>query len=218
MIVGTTTPGLTVRGIFTVTKAEAQRLISEQPENVPFESDALADLLMARHYWLREHPEYRPRCFIKRVPSRFNKTSYDFQGEFLLDGTWQWHGVSIKKCFAPESPDSRLNDALRAAEAEFTIAYRHAHPVCEDCGERDSEDVHHVHPAFAELRGYAFRGVDTGSLLAGYNWLREEKFRFPSESVPVQRLQRWHRAGRIKLAALCRACHQEAERAKSRVA
>ncbi|ACB77733.1 hypothetical protein [Opitutus terrae] len=181
---------------------EAVRAVVDPvPDNAPFVSELISDLIADRHYYCRLHG---------LRPTRFKRTCedqpYRFYGEFPQFG---WHPISWSKCLKPpQTREAIIRDALRQSTEFDKTAFRRAHPLCQHCGREPSAETHHAEPPFAELVASVFATVteaDLESALQTWNFFDSQPFMLPANHVIQLRFDERHRQARLE--ALCRRCH-----------
>jgi len=189
-----------------MTKAALRERVRAVINPLPFQrawrSDLISDLIAEKHYFCAANG-LRPDAF-RKMPSRHNRTGYDFEGRF--DGLW--HGVSWTKCIYPKGREQIIKAAMRLEIAPQMLAYRAAHPVCQCCGAAPSAEVDHVEPEFDEVANEAIRKFSDGDwrqVLGGHDWRSQERFRLPRDHWVFDLFLDLH--GDCMLRAYCRRCH-----------
>jgi hypothetical protein len=173
-----------------------------------FESDLIADLIAAKHYYCSVH-HLRPVRFRKDRSAR----GYDFMGYFPGHG---WHSVSWEACIRGRNPEDQVERALRTEFDEVTRGYLRDHPRCERCAERRSNETHHADPTFKQIRDAAIAALDEDGwrqIAEAMDWWSKEPFRLPRTSPALAVAKGLHQSARLE--ALCEPCH-DAETADQR--
>ena len=189
-----------------------REIIRQEPFKVPFESALISDLIEERHYFCS------PRGL---RPSRFRKlpggNPYIFQGDFsncVLDRPVDWHTVSWDKCLKPPTKDwDRIVRAMRDRSEPIKVAYRRIQTICELCGIRTAEEVHHESPTFVELSDtirLLVSDSDIADCLAGWDWFAEDNFRLPENHKITLLFDDRH--SRAVLQSLCKSCHNSTKK------
>lgn len=188
--------------VFQKDLAEAVRaVVDHAPDDTPFVSELISDLIAERHYYCQRHG---------LRPARFKRTRedqpYRFYGEFPRLG---WHPISWSKCVKPPpTRETIIRDALRQSTEADKTAYRRAHPLCQHCGRAPSAETHHADPTFADLVVAVFATVteaDLESALDTWDFFSPQPFTLPTNHVIQRRFDERHRQARLE--ALCRQCH-----------
>jgi hypothetical protein len=181
-------------------------IVNPVPFDHEFESELLASLIAERHWHCKLHGI---------APRKFKKTrgwgdGYDFWGWFEPGG---WHKVSWKKCITPDTADDVLKRSLRTAVRPIIAAYKARKPVCESCGLRPSEDVDHSKPTFDSIVQGALGLMSPEQkeeVLKSLNWDEESEFLLPDDHPVVRSVLTAHETAILQ--AVCKLCHQKAER------
>lgn len=181
-------------------RATVRARVDEQPFDMPFADDLIADLIAERHYF----------CSVRGLrPVRFKKTRenqpYRFYGLF----THGWHPVSWAKCVpAPPSKPDLIVRALRDRIEPIKLAFRRTHPWCAHCRRAPAVETHHAEPTFQAIVERVFSGTteeDIATALAAWDWFNTEQFVISENHPIVRTFDRFHSVACLE--ALCRTCH-----------
>jgi|GEM_PF-5260959 len=192
-----------------MTKAQVAAAIKEEldthTDDVEFQSDLLADLLMEHHPDVKAYG-IRPDAFRRNSQNPYGARSYLLEGRY----NGKWLKNSYRNAIYPPSIREKTFKMFRLAIAEQLRTHLKNYPLCSHCGAL-AEDVDHVEPSFSRIAENLYQiysEAHWGHWLKLIPWESGQVKILPDQHPHVKFLRYMHAAGYVRLQSLCKSCHK----------
>ena len=178
--------------------------LDAQTDDVEFQFNLLADLLMEHHPDVKTNG-IRPDAFRRNSQNPYGGRTYFLEGRY--NGTWIKN--SYRNAIYPPSIRDKTFKMFRLAIAGQLATYLKNHPLCSRCGAL-AEDVDHVNPSFLHIAENLYKIYSEDHWrywLEKIPWESGQIKTLPDDHPHVMFLRRAH-SGYVRLQSLCQPCHK----------
>jgi len=190
--------------------ASIKAALDAQPNDVEFQCDLLADLL------IEHHPDIKRRGIRPDAFRRNSKNPYGARA-YLLEGRYhgEWIKNSYRSTIYPQSVRDKTFKMFRQAISGQLATHLKNYPLCSRCGAL-ADDVDHVDPSFLQIADNLYRIYSETHWqywLDKIPWESGQIATLPDDHPHVKYLRYIHAVGTnqprwVRLQSLCKPCHK----------
>lgn len=190
--------------------ASIKAALDAQPNDIEFQCDLLADLLIEHHPGVKRRG-IRPDAFRRNSQNPYGARSYLLEGRY----NGEWIKNSYRSTIYPQSVRDKTFKMFRQAIAGQIANHLKNYPLCSRCGAL-ADDVDHIEPSFLQIADNIYRIY---SETHWQHWLEKSPWEsgqvaaLPDNHPHVFFLRSIHSTGSdhprwVRLQSLCKACHK----------